>query len=258
MKIQNNSIKNLNEIKDNLKSNCLQKINRSIYGVYFICCIGNYLQIIEEQLNLLLNSGLFEKTTKIFCFITLFDSNDTQLLNLFSRYYSKFEFFSTNENLYEKYAFNNFKKTLPNEPFYLYYIHTKGVSKPDCYIIEHRRSILNYYTIIKHEISIKLLNYYDVVGVTKFKYPKIHFSGNFWWTKSEHLFSLPDKISDSYLAPEMYICSNWYGKYVGLSNENEVFNNISIQNHINLSDENIINNIYEECLVNEWGKDVPI
>ena len=115
---------------------------------------------------------------------------------------------------------------------------------------------MNYYTIIKHEISIKLLKYYDVVGVTLFRYPKIHFSGNFWWSKSEHIYTLPYLISEKYLAPEMYICSNPSVKYIGLSREDDVFENSSFHKHLNLTDEQISNNLSEEIITNPWGLQV--
>ena len=228
---------------------------RPIYGVYFICCMGNYLKIIEDQLNLLLYSGLYEKTKKIFCYICLYNPNDKELHNLFYHFYPKVEFFSTSENLYEKFAINNYRQNLPNEPFYLYYFHTKGVSKPDNSHWVQRRKILNFYTIVKHDISIKLLQYYDAVGVTLFRYPKIHFSGNFWWSKSEHIFTLPYKINNKYLSPEMYICSSSKPncKYIGLSKEEDAFGGANINNHINLKDEEIINNLCDKVIINTWG-----
>jgi len=45
--------------------------NQSIYGVYYICCFGDfYLSIIEEQLSILVTSGLYNKTKKLFIFIS--------------------------------------------------------------------------------------------------------------------------------------------------------------------------------------------
>ena len=241
------------DIKNIIKSDVINYKERPIYGVYFICCMGNYLKIIEEQLNLLLYSGLLDKTKKIFCYICMYNSNDIQLHKLFFNFYNKIEFFSTPYNLYEKFAINNFKQNLPQEPYYIYYFHTKGVSKPENTHWTHRRQILNYYTISKYEISIKLLKYYDAVGVTLFKHPKLHFSGNFWWSKSEHISTLPYQIGNKYLEPEMYLCSNQYGKYICLSKEEDVFLSSNLKNHIHLKDEEILNNMSENVIINTWG-----
>ena len=53
---------------------------------------------------------------------------------------------------------------------------------------------------------LNLLNYYDCVGINLRFYPNIHFSGNFWWSKSEHIKQLK-QIDNNYLSPEMFICS---------------------------------------------------
>jgi hypothetical protein len=242
------------DIKHKIKSDIINYNERSIYGVYFICCMGNYLKIIEEQLNLLLKSGLFDKTKKIFCYICFYNPHDIELHKLFNNFYHKIEFFSTPYNLYEKFAINNFKQHLPQEPFYLYYFHTKGVSKPENTHWTHRRQILNYYTLFKYEISLKLLKYYDAVGVTLFRYPKIHFSGNFWWSKSEHIYTLPYQIGNKYLEPEMYICTNLDHKYIGLSKEDNVFEKSNINNHLYLNDNEILNNLIDKPMDNLWGK----
>ena len=36
---------------------------KNIYGIYFICCINNYLEVVKEQLDIL-NNGLREKISK--------------------------------------------------------------------------------------------------------------------------------------------------------------------------------------------------
>ena len=72
----------------------------NIYGVYFVCCKGNYKEIIEEQLASIKKSGLLDKTTELLCFIcefdievmklfiTDFDENDLQ--GIVNRSYSTF------------------------------------------------------------------------------------------------------------------------------------------------------------------------
>jgi hypothetical protein len=119
--------------------------------------------------------------------------------------------------LYEKFAINNYKNHIPaeSEKYYLYYFHTKGVTHgSEEYYINIRRNLLFY--LIKMDISLKLLQHFDAVGCDLSLFPKKHFSGNFWWSKSEHVNTL-ENVGDGYLAPEMYICSNENKKYVSLS-----------------------------------------
>jgi hypothetical protein len=226
-----------------------------IYGVYFICCVNNYLDIIREQLNEIVISGLYNDTSKLYLFITLFDESNLNLKKLLEDFdiENKFILITTPENLYEKYAIQNYKKYIPysDDEYYLYYFHTKGVSKDKiCNIFSNRRKILNFFTLKKYNLSIKLLESYDAVGCVFYKYPKPHFSGNFWWSKGSHLNKIDDKISSGYLAPEMYICSVSDGKYVSLNN---YVNERNLEDFIYLNDNDILQNINDIPLINEWA-----
>ena len=229
---------------------------RKIYGIYFICCIGNYLDIIKEQLDILESSGLYDKTDKLFCYISLYNINDTKLNELIIKY-SKIQLITEETNVYEKFAINNYKKYIQDligeEEYYLYYFHTKGVTKEKDSIFQMRRQILNYYILNNFEISLNLLEIYDCVGCSLLKYPKLHFSGNFWWSKSEYLNTLNDEISQNYLAPEMYVCSNPDGKFISLSQHS---NDGNVIYHTSLSREQITNQITTDIHINTEHKEL--
>jgi hypothetical protein len=155
--------------------------------------------------------------------------------------------------LFEKFCIQNYINYIDNtlEDYYVYYFHTKGVSRPpfndDCIFVKIRKN-LNYFTLKKYKISIKLLEKYDAVGCSLFRYPKPHFSGNFWWSKKSHIIKLNNKIGDGYLAPEMYICSYPDGKYVSLNNNT---NNGEVNNLIYLTEHHILNNTTDIPINNE-------
>ena len=224
---------NLEKIKNNVKGNLLEDVNnkKQIYGLYFICCIGNYLEIVKSQINKLLSSKLYYSSEKIICFVC---NVTDECLNLLSNY-EKFLVVSTKENLFEKFAINNFKKYIDSEDYYLYYMHSKGVTKKQEYF-EDWRNLCDHFTIEKWRISFELLNYYDCVGTNLKNFPKKHFSGNFWWTKSEHLNKLKD-INNGYLSCEMYICSYLKTNYVSI-----------YQSYVNHGD-----TLYPEKLYNEFS-----
>ena len=79
---------------------------KNIYGVYFVCCKGNYKKIIEEQLASIQKSGLLEKTTELLVFICEFD---IEVMKFFKPFKTKIKFIVTKENLYEKFALQNFR-----------------------------------------------------------------------------------------------------------------------------------------------------
>jgi hypothetical protein len=194
-----------------------------IFGVYFICCIQQYLEIVKEQLTCL-DKGLLDKTYKLIIFITNYDKDKCiELDNILNSYGSKFILIKTQSNLYEKYAINNYKNYITDTEYYIYYFHTKGLkdkNDPSINIFSSRRQILNYYTLIQYNINIKLLEIYDAVGCSLHLYPKKHFSGNFWWSKSSYLQTL-ENVNDNYLSPEMYILSNNNCKCIALTNNAE-------------------------------------
>ena len=211
---------------------------RSIYGIYFICCIGEYMKIIQKQIKKLINSGLYDISDKIICFIC---NANTECLDFLSKY-DKFIVVSTKLNLYEKFAINNFKRYVDGE-YYLYYIHSKSVTrKEQCYI--DWLNFCDYFVIQKWRLSLELLNYYDCVGFNLKNFPKKHFSGNFWWSKSEHINKLKN-INDGYLSSEMYILSYVKTNYVSIyqSYVNHGDTNYPCDLYINKSDSELINNI---------------
>lgn len=227
-------------------------MKRNIYGVYFVCCMGNYKQIIREQLHSIKKSGLLEKTTELLCFICEFD---IEVMKLFQPFHTKIKFITTKENLYEKFALQNFRHYVNRKkPYYMYYFHTKGVSHypietPPPLIDEkgnaqwrlgfyNVRRNLDYFILEKHDICIWWMEHgYDVVGTALSLYPTLHFSGNFWWATSEHLDKLPIEIRPTYYGAEMYICSQPNGSYMSICQHT---NTHSLEKLCEITDTNII------------------
>ena len=226
-----------------------------IYGVYYVCCRGAYRSIIQEQLASIQKSGLLEKTTELLCFICDFKMD---VMMLFRPFKTKVKFITTKENLYERFALQNFRHYIHNkkQPYYIYYFHTKGVSHPiEETQFHQRRRNLDYFILEKHDLCLRFLNNgYDVVGTALSLYPSLHFSGNFWWAKSSHLDRLPTEIRGTYYAPEMYICCHPNGKYISLCQHtnhhtNEELRKITDKDLIKNSTSIPIDNIYDKGLV---------
>ena len=219
--------------------------------MYFICCVGDYYHIVIEQITKLVDSGLYDISDEVICYICLSKNEIIDYLKQFE----KIKIFSTSENLYEKYAINNYKNYLTGE-YYLYYFHTKSVSRIEKYYTDLRH-FCEYFIINRWRLSIELLNYYDCVGINLKNFPKIHYSGNFWWSKSEHLNVL-ENIDDNYLSPEMYICSHKKTNKISIFQSNVLQDNtINPENlYLNYTNEEIIEKINMIPIVNEKDKDL--
>jgi len=246
-----------------IRGNPLLLISRPvIYGVYFICCIGNYKTIITEQLSTIRRSGLLAKTTMIFCFICEYTD---EVLPVLKPYMSKLKIISTTENLYEKFAIENFREQIPpsTSHYYLFYFHTKGVSRDanKKKMYHERRKNLDYFVLEKHEICIFWLDRgYDAVGASLSLYPLLHFSGNFWWASSRHLGKLPQKLRhNGYLAPEMHICSIPTGRYISIcqsTNNGKLMDFLRLTNHDILMESTCvpIRNVIAKRLIHQCEK----
>ncbi|NDE14267.1 hypothetical protein EBZ80_04980 [bacterium] len=184
---------------------------RPIYGVYFIACIGDYKDIVRSQIVALLESGLYDITDKIFCFVTMVTEN--WILDEL-REYPKIQIIISPNNEYERFAINGFRPLIPVTEYFLYYFHTKSVTrKEQCY--EDWRVLCDHFTLKRWRVSIELLRYYDCVGILLKNFPMVHFSGNYWWSRSENLQHLKP-IEEHYLMPEMFVCSNYKANPVSL------------------------------------------
>jgi hypothetical protein len=245
---------NIEVIKSNIKNTLQTKYtkNRKIYGVYFICCIGDYLNIVNEQINLLIKSDLYNLTDNIICFICNLDaSRDNECINLLKTF-DKITIITTHENTFEKFAINNFKKYIDiTIPYYLYYMHSKSVSRNEkCY--KDWRDLCDYFTITKWRLSVELLNYYDCVGINLKNFPKKHYSGNYWWSKSEHINKLND-INEGYLSPEMYICSELKTNQVSIFQSNVTHGDTNFDSHlyIKINNDKLISNT---CILPDFNE----
>jgi hypothetical protein len=216
--------------------------------------MNNYLDIVKEQLSIL-DQGLLNITSNIIVFITKYDKDTCCELDNILNNYTKFIIIKTPENLFEKYAINNYKNYIKEENYYMYYFHTKGITRENNSYFSLHRKRLNYYTLIHYNINIKLLETYDAVGTNLKLYPKKHFGGNFWWSKSSYLQKLKN-VNDGYLSPEMYVLDNDDCKYISLTNtadnpndkdyiyltETEIYQNLTSQFLMNVGDKNQIIN----------------
>ena len=121
-----------------------------------------------------------------------------------------------------------------NDPIILY-LHTKGVSRTSDNIKDWTR-LLTYFNLIKWKDRVNELEEYDSTGINLLgnsedfysapsywgytKFP-LHYSGNFWWSKTSHISKLINPIefapNDNFfkwrIMCEMWICSYPKGKY---------------------------------------------
>jgi len=125
----------------------------------------------------------------------------------------KAEEIETIKNIYS-YSLNENKNTK------ICYIHTKGVTTPNNICIEDWRNYMFYFCCEQFENMVKLLDSNDTCGVDLKNDPALHYSGNFWWAKSDYIKKLchPNNIKSPLTErhkSEFWICSS-NGKHFGV------------------------------------------
>jgi glycosyltransferase involved in cell wall biosynthesis len=249
---------------DLIRDSVIKNIEKSngieipIVGLYYIWLGGGYKSIVQQQLDTLKKSGLYDASSKILCFISGEDKEHyINYLNTFD----KLEIIYSKDNLFEKFALNNYKQYITFEKYNLYYFHSKGTSHSNNKCIEDWVKYLNYFILGKWKICTELLNYFDCVGCALKQFPKKHYSGNFWWSNSENLNKL-SVIGNGYLDPEMYVCSDPHVNCVEIHNSSINHGNTEypIAKYIQISDYELLDNINtvptynkgdDKCIIHE-------
>jgi hypothetical protein len=120
--------------------------------------------------------------------------------------------YSENTNLFEIPTINKMKQfSMDNPNCYILYLHTKGVS------YNYQNEFVNdWINLMLHFLTKKdasnLLHYYDTIGCNYLQNEKVlpHWSGNFWWARSNYLRDLPfldEKVIDKFSA-ELWLFKN--------------------------------------------------
>lgn len=185
-----------------------------IYVYIHICCIHNWKEVFAQLVSDIKTSGLYDKIEKIRCVVLtangisdeLFQDPKIQLLSV-----------HRNVNLYEIATLHPLYDHAQTEDFYVLYLHTKGVrhNNTNPCVLDWVK-YLSYYNIEQHEKCIEGLETNDTVGVNLIQDPCVHYSGNFWWSKSSHLRTLQKCVYNCYNSPEFWITSG-NGKFLNLA-----------------------------------------
>lgn len=169
--------------------------------VYHVYCINDWANVAEEQIERIINSGLYDAADKIFATLNIKDGwgnfldDENKVTSLFTKY-PKIEV-SYHTNHYEYAGIKKAWDLGQDENVKVLYLHAKGVSnkyrrydkqeeisekKVTC--IKSWREVLEHFLIDNWKTCLEKLDEYDNVGVTC---DNGWFWGNFWWSQSKHL-----------------------------------------------------------------------
>ena len=181
---------------------------------------------LEHLLNKIKTTGLINKLERLYIInigmklkkkhlLSILDLDDkSKLLDIIE--------YSNNENLYELPTLELMRVYSKFNPgCAILYLQTKGISyDPSLQTVNNWIDLMLYWLVEKHDKCIDLLSNTDIqsVGCNLLNSPHMHYSGNFWWTKTDWLAGL-NKINGKEKAlAEWWLMSNDSGKHRCLFN----------------------------------------
>jgi hypothetical protein len=163
-------------------------------------------------------SGLYHKVHEIRCNVLSETYDDFCVFNIDK---IKVIGVSSNLGLYETSTLKLLHEHSFIEDFNVLYLHTKGIRHNNTNInVTDWTKYLSYFNIYKHDVCISELSNYDAVGVNLEDTPNLHYSGNFWWSKSTYIKKLDLPVQTEYNSPEFWLTKSKISNYLSLWNSN--------------------------------------
>lgn len=192
--------------------------NNTIIGYIHIATIGLWKISFEMLLAAVVNSGLYRRSESIKCIVVAEDTVSFRELSSADQFTSltKLQFFyGGNISMYERATLHTMKhdaeSAVPNTLYW--YLHTKGIrrfgTKSESTVKDWIKLML-FWNIEKWRFPLFYLQKYSTYGINLINFPRLHYSGNFWWATAEYLASLDHVIGEGYYDPEM-----WIGSMIG-------------------------------------------
>lgn len=186
----------------------------NIVGFIHVCMINDWKAILLEQIKIMQESGLYDymRVANICCLGSEYDKGELEKL-IEPHGKLRLAEHTGDLNTFEFFTLEFLKGVCDRSgEFYGFYIHTKGVSWPGHEGGKYWRDYMNHYVLRKWMLDVRFLNIgYDTCGVKLInKGWPLHYSGNFFWFKSDYVKRLiPVSMmnrKDRFNA-EMWVCS---------------------------------------------------
>jgi hypothetical protein len=162
-----------------------------IRGFGTICCLGHYRDVAGELVAAVLESRLYDRSESLE-FAVLGAPEDQAVIAELIRPFEKIRisYCSTDISEYEFPALGLLQDACRSWSGNVYYLHTKGVSHSRVQQrVRYWRELMLDQVVRNHAECTRLLLDHHAVGTN---WRGNHYSGNFWWARSDHVRRLPD------------------------------------------------------------------
>ena len=191
---------------------------------YHICAMGPWKEIVEDQMEQLVESGLCAAAHSIRCYVLGSPASVAACQALLSSFGEKVIIQATNsvDKLDEYFTVSDIANHIAPESKVLY-LHSKGVTRfgtdtyrlgdkeiavPNLYSnVTDWRHMMEFFLIYQWKVCVRELDTHDAVGVNYVRWPSKtwgHFSGNFWWCTGKYFLTLAERV----WSPEVHVGRN--------------------------------------------------
>ena len=200
----------------------ITEASKPIYIFYHICPIGPlWKDIVHEQVNDLLNSGLYDKATTIFYGCSC--SNCDVILKKYFKNLPKFKELNKaivpKSNTHENLTINAMIDIAKTVDAYFLYIHSKGVTNKS-FNLHIWRKFMMYWLVDRNDICLDILNRgFYTIGTFVNTHLKFY-AGNFFWTRSDFIrnHKYITDLQNRYNAEHFLLTKRVKNKHVNLTN----------------------------------------
>lgn len=180
-----------------------------IFGFIHAATFNDWERLLFDQLGKIKGSGLIDVTEAVS--VSLVGAHCQRLGCLGENIHVVYR--SENPREYEFPTLSLVQGICNRADCLVWYIHSKGVTQTGEVKarVEDWRLYMEHFVIEKHALCIESLRDHDVCGVNWSLLPKPHFSGNFWWARSDYIKTLPKIIDLNWanrVTPELWIGMN--------------------------------------------------
>ena len=184
------------------------------------CQLGPWKEIVQEQFDTLESSGILDVCENVY--ITFLGKKREDISWLIEKH-PKFILFAYDPDLgnYERLCLMSLLEWSQENEANVLYIHNKGASRNNTENIRTWRKAMEYFLIENYKTCLEDLKEYDALGCMiknegrrghniSNEAHKMHFSGNFWWSKTEYLKNLPSlNHIDLRQNSAYWLCERW-------------------------------------------------
>jgi hypothetical protein len=179
-------------------------INKIYYHSY---CVNDCLEKFNHTYSKIIDSNLIKDVSSINVVVC---GPDYHSFSKSIKNYDKVNIYFSESDTSEDATLNFLWKDSFKDNFNCLYLHSKGVTHGKNECILSWVNYMEYFCIYKYKDCLSALNNFNTVGVNLQHTPQDHYSGNFWWAKSDYIRKLIKPIDfKTPLFNNRYKCEYW-------------------------------------------------